>query len=335
MYPEADKLKEIVDSAKTIVVIQADNPDSDSLGSALALEQILSDLGKEVFMYCGVDMPSYLNYMKGWDRVQKDLPGKFDISIIVDASTMTLLEKLSQSGQQGWVSSKPCVVLDHHEVVEKLIPFSNLTITDWKRSSAGELIYALSKQLNWPLNKAAQEFIMYAILGDTQGLSNQLASADTYDIMAEMVRAGISRPDLEEERRASGKMPESIFKYKADLIKKTEFFLDNQLALVVVGQVEINNYSPLYNPAALIQGDMLQTKDVKVTIVLKYYDDEKVTGAIRTNPGAGIAAALADNFGGGGHKFASGFKIQKVDDFETLKNQIVDKVKELLDGQSE
>src|SRR3569623_1349840 len=106
MYPEADQTKQIVDQAKKIVVVQADNPDADSLGSALALEHILGDIGKEVYLYCGVDIPEYLRYLSGWDRVQKDLPNQFDASFIVDASTMTLLQKLNDSGQKGWLAAK-------------------------------------------------------------------------------------------------------------------------------------------------------------------------------------------------------------------------------------
>jgi bifunctional oligoribonuclease and PAP phosphatase NrnA len=69
MYKESKRLGEIVDAARKIVIVQADNPDADSLGSALALEHILGDLGKEPYLYCGVDMPGYLRYMSGWDRV--------------------------------------------------------------------------------------------------------------------------------------------------------------------------------------------------------------------------------------------------------------------------
>jgi nanoRNase/pAp phosphatase (c-di-AMP/oligoRNAs hydrolase) len=76
-----------------------------------------------------------------------------------------------------------------------------------------------------------------------------------------------------------------------------------------VPQEEINQYSPLYNPAPLIQADTLQTRGVEVAIVFKTYDSGKVTGAIRCNPSAPIAAGLAERFGGGGHKFASGFKV--------------------------
>jgi nanoRNase/pAp phosphatase (c-di-AMP/oligoRNAs hydrolase) len=54
---------------------------------------------------------------------------------------------------------------------------------------------------------------------------------------------------------------------------------------------------------------MLQTSDVQVAIVFKSYDDGKITAAIRCNPTAGIAAELAKHLGGGGHAFASGFKV--------------------------
>ena len=151
MYDQADHLNQIIQAAHKIVIVQADNPDGDSLGSALALEQILGDMGKVPYLYCGVDMPGYLRYLAGWDRVEKDLPQQFDASIIVDASTMTLLQKLNESGQKNWLASRPCVVLDHHLTVQNQIEFAQISINDDARSSATELIYLLAKQLNWPL----------------------------------------------------------------------------------------------------------------------------------------------------------------------------------------
>jgi phosphoesterase RecJ-like protein len=330
MYPETTKIKDYVDAATRIVIIQADNPDADSLGSALALEHILGDLGKEPLLYCAVDMPTYLRYMSGWDRVQKDLPNKFDMSIIVDASTMTLFERLKDSAQASWLATKPCVVLDHHKVVEQPIPFASVTINDSKRASAGELIYIVAQELKWPLSQAAQEFLMGSILGDTQGLSNDLASAGTYRIVADMIEAGVSRPRLEELRREYGKMPQEIYTYKATLIGNTEFSSNGQIACVTVPQSEISRYSPLYNPGPLIQGDMLQTSGVRVAIVFKSYTDGKITAAIRCNPGSGIAATLASHFNGGGHANASGFKITDGRSFEVIKAECLEKAAALL-----
>src|ERR1017187_4885750 len=142
-YPEATDIKSIIDNGQHLVIIQADNPDADSLGSSLALEHILGDLGKQVSLYCGIDMPTYIRYLSGWDRVNKDLPKQFDASIIVDASTYTLLEKLQNSGQLSWVAARPSVILDHHAIVEHRLDFAKVVINDSGVWSTGELVYCL------------------------------------------------------------------------------------------------------------------------------------------------------------------------------------------------
>jgi phosphoesterase RecJ-like protein len=307
-YDEAEQIRSIINTAGHIVVIQADNPDADSLGSALALEQILSELGKKVSLYCGVDMPSYLHYASGWDRVSKELPQNFDASIIVDASTRTLFDILGKNQQLNWLGTKPCVVLDHHATVDNQIDFASVMIIDSNVASTGEVIYTLAKQLSWSVDTTSGEAVMLSILGDTQGLTNDLAKVSTYVVMSELLELGVSRVELEEKRREASKMHQDIFRYKAKLIARTEFYNDNQLAIVSVPYDEIISYSPLYNPAPLIQGDMLQTAGVGIAIVLKIYPD-KITGAIRCNNGYGIGADLATQLGGGGHPYASGFKV--------------------------
>ena len=323
-----DTLKEIIEAAEHIIILQADNPDADSLGSALALEQLLGNLGKTVSLYGGVDTPTYLRYLSGWDRVSSELPQKFDASIIVDASTLSLFEKLSTSGQQGWIASKPCIVLDHHETTDDSIYFANTVINQPELSSTGELIFQIADSLGWTIDSIAATNIMSAILGDTQGLTNELTTANTYRIMATLTDFGANRTQLEELRREFSKMDARIFKYKAALIDRTELHHENQIAIVTIPQSEINEFSPLYNPAPLIQGDMLQTLGVKIAIVLKHYDNGKVLASIRAN--APIAAELAASFGGGGHSYASGFKIDSTNDFLGVKTNCIQKTIDLL-----
>jgi phosphoesterase RecJ-like protein len=328
-YPQATAIDAILKDANHIVIIQADNPDADSLGSSLALEQILTTMGKKVSLYCGVDMPGYLQYVRGRERVYNELPNQFDASIIVDASTRTLLEILEKNKQVGWLAAKPCIVLDHHLVSESPIDFAQQTIIDAEIASTGELIYLLARQNNWPLDAICGEAIMVSILGDTQGLTNDLAKASTYHVMADLLALGVNRVQLEERRREFSKMDQEILRYKAKLIERTEFYNDGQLAIVTVPYNEIISYSPLYNPAPLIQTDLLQTKGVGVTVVLKVYPD-KVTGAIRCNNGYPVGAELASRLGGGGHPFASGFKITDGRPINEVKSECLRLVTELL-----
>jgi len=329
-YPETQTLQRLISAANHIVLIQADNPDADSLGSALALEGILANLKKQTSLYCAVDMPGYLRYMQGWDRVTKELPAAFDLSIIVDASTMTLLDTFQDARVKGIMASKPCIIFDHHEITDNPIPFATTIINDWKRASTGELLYVLGKELSWPFDQSVYENIASTILGDTQGLTNELAKPETYRIMAELIEQGVNRPKLEEIRREFGKMPEAIFRYKGRLIERTELHADNRIALVTVPQKEINEYSPLYNPAPLIQTDMLQTTGVQLAVVLKHYDSGRITAAIRANNGYTVAGKLAEYFGGGGHQYASGFKLENGRPLQEIKSECIAKATELL-----
>jgi phosphoesterase RecJ-like protein len=327
-YPDAPAIHELLANTNHVVVVQADNPDADSLGSALALEHILGDLGKEVSLYCGVDIPTYLRYLPGWDRVQKDLPKQFDASFIVDVSTYTLLEQLYKTTQLNWLKTKPCVVLDHHQTVDKALDFVATSIIDPNAASTGDVIYHLAKSNGWHVSKDAAEQLMTSILGDTQGLTNELTSAETYRTMAELTDLGAERPKLEELRREASKMAEEIYRYKGELIRRTQLAANGKIAHVMVPQDEINRYSPLYNPAALIQFDMLQIQGVVLSIVFKTYDDGHVTAAIRSS--VPIAGALAEHMGGGGHDYASGFKIDGGQDYESIRDKCLAQATALL-----
>lgn len=327
------KIGALVAAAQKIVIIQADNPDADSLGSALALEQILESLGKQTYLYCGVDIPDYLKYLEGWSRVLPELPSQFDASIIVDASTSSLLEKLIETKQYQWLGSKPCIVLDHHAETDSSIDVATVAHIDASVSSTGELLYKLARELEWPVDSTSGDAMMAAILGDTQGLTNDLASAQTYRVVADLIDYGVDRVALEERRRALSKMDPRIYKYKAMLINQTSFELDGQLATVVIPQDQINEYSPLYNPGPLIQPDILQTVGVQVGIVFKVYADSKITAMIRSTSGAPIAGTIAAHFGGGGHPHAAGFKILDGTPFDeiyrTCRKVVADALNEL------
>jgi bifunctional oligoribonuclease and PAP phosphatase NrnA len=327
-----DQIKEIIDGSQRIVVLQADNPDADSLGSALALEAILSEQGKDVALYCAVDIPGYLKYLTGWSRVLREMPKNFDASIIVDTSTKTLFEKSIETGEYQWLGTKPCIVMDHHAETANDIEFATVVLNPEKASSTAEVIYDFAKTTYGSVPADAFDPIMTGILGDTQGLTNQLATAHTYEIMSELIAGGADRPALEELRREASKMHESIYRYKGTLIERTEFTNDNQIALVSIPQAELMLYSPLYNPGPLIQTDMLQIEGVRVGIVFKVYDDGKITGMIRCNAGAEIANKIAVHFGGGGHGFAAGFKITDGRPFNEVKSECVSYTSELLNN---
>jgi phosphoesterase RecJ-like protein len=330
-YKEAEQIKPILAGGNKIVIVQADNPDTDSLASALALEQILGDMGKDPILYCGVDIPSYMQYLPGSDRVVKEIPHNFDVSIIVDTGSDSLLEQLGQSGSKNWLAAKPCIVIDHH-ATPATISFANV-ICNHEAVATGEVIYELAQQLNWPLNLQAMKLVAIAILSDSLGLTTEATSARSIHIIAELVEAGVSLPEIENARRETMKRDAILIPYKGRLLQRVEFYDDEQIAYLTIPWDEIEKYSPLFNPPMLVIDDMRMARNTKVAICFKLYPGGKVTAKIRCNWGSPIAAKLAEHFGGGGHDYAAGFKVQDGRNFDDLKKDCLDMASSLLEQQ--
>jgi len=328
-YPEAQQIRELLASTERVVVLQADNPDGDSLGSALALEQILHELGKEPILYCGVDIPGYLSYMQGWDRVTKELPPQFDAAIIVDTSANSLFEQLEKTGQKGWVAAKPTILIDHHPV-ENSITFANV-VCNQKAVATAEVIYELAEQLDWPLNLTAKRMLASAIMSDSLGLTTEGTSGRSIHIIGELVDGGVSIAALEQARRELMRKSPELIVYKGKLLQRIEYFADNRIAAITIPWEEIQRYSPQYNPSMLVLDEMRGAIGTEIAIAFKLYSDGHVTAKIRSNLGTPIAGELAAAFGGGGHAYASGFKAAKNNSFTELKSACIQKATELLD----
>ncbi|PLS81206.1 hypothetical protein CYG49_02645 [Candidatus Saccharibacteria bacterium] len=322
-----DQIDKALSGAKRIIVIQAENPDGDSLGSALALEELLGDQGKEVLLYCPVDIPKYLRYAKGWDRVSQDWPRAFDAAIIVDTASETLLERAIIPAQRAALERVPVIVLDHHETAGNL-RFETITITNPKAVATGELIFAIATELKWQINAQAAEHMILAILSDSLGLTTPNTSAVSIHTVASLVEQGASINELENRRREFMKKSPEILAYKGKLIERIEYFLDDQLALIHIPWNEIEEFSDQYNPSMLVLDEMRLVEKVRVAIAIKTYPDGKVTGKIRTNPDAPVAEIIGGFFGGGGHAFAAGFRVYE--NFEQIKTELIGAVDKAL-----
>ena len=317
---------EFIKDKNRICVIQAENPDGDSLGSAIALDYLLSD--KEVSLYCPVDVPKYLRYFTDWSRVTNEFDFKADGYIIVDTAAEVLLSKLlDDSAIKNRLYNAPVLVIDHHETPDDL-NFPHESIIE-VRPACAELIYSIAKEQGIEINVEAAEAIFQGILSDTLGLTSSSVTAETFEIAADLTRLGAVISDLEDRRREFMKKSPRILDYKADLIKRIEYSLDGELATVHIPWDDIREYSDEYNPNVLILEEMRLVEGVKVAVAVKTYPDGKVTGKIRTASEAPIAEKIAGYFGGGGHPQAAGFRTYDTT-YEEVVRDLVKIVPELL-----
>lgn len=307
---------------KRICIIQAENPDGDSLGSAIALDYILQDT--ENYLYCPVDIPRYLHYFEDWSRVEIDFDYRADGYIIVDTASSVLLSKLlDDTAIRNCLYTKPVFVLDHHESEDDL-DFPHQAIIE-PLPACADLIFKIAKANDLEINRSAAEVLYSAISSDTLGLVSQSVTADTMRTMADLIDLGADPAELEEKRREYMKKSQRILDYKADLIKRVEYSLDGQLATVLIPFEDIQMYSDEYNPNVLILEELRLVEGVIVAIAIKTYPDGKVTGKVRSSEP--IAEQIAGYFGGGGHPYAAGFRT-----YDTSYEEVVAEVVRIMPG---
>lgn len=316
---EFEIAKNLIEKATKITVIQAENPDGDSLGSALALEEILGEAGKEVQPFCPVDIPKYLRYFSGWDRISDNL-WPSDLFVIVDTASQILLSKIWENPlYRNLLEKTPILVIDHHTDATPDLEFSHKIILK-EASSCAEVIFDFAKNSGFEINQQAAEHLMGAILSDTLGFSTQNISPETFEIASQLTKLGASTAKIEEARREFSKKSPEILEYKGELLRRIEYFLDGKLALVHIPWDEIKKYSDKYNPSILVIDEMRLVEGVEVCVAIKTYPDGKLTGKVRTN--SPVAADIAGYFGGGGHAYAAGFRVYEKYD-EILRELLV------------
>lgn len=306
--------------AQKIVIIQAENPDGDSLGSSLALEELLSEAGKDVKLYCAIDIPKYMHYIKGWDRVEKDWPTDREVAIIVDTFAEALIQQaLAQPGVRHFLETHPVIVIDHHQDAEGDLPFNTIAINDSTAVATSEILFSLAQEAGWNITPMAAECMFVSIQADSLGLTTPSTTAESYRIAAELVAHGANPSEIEARRREYMKKPADILKYKGMLIERIEYHLDGKLATVHIPWAEIEEYSDRYNPSVLVLEEMRMVENVEVAVAIKTYPDGKLTGKIRVN--APIADKIAGYFGGGGHAYAAGFKV--FENYDTIIKELL------------
>ena len=316
MYETATQL---INDAKKIIVIQAENPDGDSIGSSVALEEILGDLGKEVVLYCPIETPKYLRYIKGWDRIVMDFDTSADLAIIVDTAADVLITKVLETrGVRHFLESHPVLVIDHH-TTESNLSFDH-TMLAGDAVATSEIIYGLAAENNWPINQQAAENMLVAIMSDSLGLTTQNVTARTFEVCSKLVALGASNSTIEERRREFMKKAPEILAYKGELIGRIEYFLDGKLAVVHIPFEDIQKYSDQYNPSVLVLDEMRLVENVEIGVAIKTYPDGKVTGKLRAN--LPIAETVAGYFGGGGHKYAAGFRAYE--QYDTIVRELIE-----------
>src|SRR5438045_2377987 len=160
-------------------------PDGDALGSQLALALSLQALGKEVRVWNEDGMLEKYSFLPRAELLTKPPSTADDVDVAIALDTA--IQNRLGTALAAVRSAKIWINIDHHLSNPG---YGDLVIVDPSAPATGEIIFRLIKSQGLPLNHDIAENLFAAISTDTGSFQYPKTSARTFEIAAELVRAG-------------------------------------------------------------------------------------------------------------------------------------------------
>ncbi|MBQ2541594.1 MAG: DHH family phosphoesterase [Paludibacteraceae bacterium] len=328
---KVEQIRHFLSDASHIVILTHMSPDGDAMGSSLALYHWLKSQGTGVALIVPNRFPSFFQWMPGVGDIIVYDERKAEADALLAAADLMLCTDFNEPKRIGQVADRmlenPCpkVLIDHH-----LHPadFADVTLSYPSSPSASQLVYLLLSTINYQLstslhpqlstlNLSVATCIYTGMMTDTGNFSFNSNHPEMYEILAELVRAGVDKDAVYN----------AVFNaYSADrmrlvgycLYSKMRIFPEHHAALVCLSRKELYRFRFQTGDAEGIVNMPLQISDVRYSCFMREDKLEphereragnaktKVKISFRSQGDRPVNVFAADWFHGGGHANAAG-----------------------------
>jgi phosphoesterase RecJ-like protein len=270
-------------------------PDGDAIGSQLAMAAALRHLGKEVRVINRDPAPPPLRVFPGVADIQvadgTDDPG--DCVIVMESGD------LSRTGVAG-LDRGFIINIDHH--VGNTM-FGAVNWFDLSAAACGEMVFDLVRDLGVPLTREIAVHVYVAILTDTGSFHYSNITPRTFEISRLCVEAGVDPAVVAcsvYDCNTLGRL--RLF---AAVLDRMQLDPEGRLAILSVDQRLAAECGGTYEDADGLINEPLTVKDIQAVVFFKELAPRDWRVSMRSKGPVDINA-VAKEYGGGGHKNASG-----------------------------
>lgn len=301
------KLIDKIKTAKKIVLSTHRTPDGDGLGSELALFHFLKEQNYDVRLI-HVDKPAFkYNFITKKAPIEIFQPTTSldaDLVLIFDTNDGRMIPGLWDKIVEGKIDFS---FIDHHPLLNEAPDTGIYSFVDTKAASTGEIAYKLIKELGGVFNENIAEAIYTSICFDTQLFRYIKSSAISHQIAAEMIPF-LTDPEYIHDN-LFGNIPIEKFKFISHCTNKIQFLFNDQLAYLEIMDEDLIRFNMSNEDTRDLTDQILGIDSVELAIVVIPTTEGKRLSFRSKKPIEVLD--IAKQFGGGGHRFASGAFVAK------------------------
>lgn len=291
-------------AGSSIVLSTHVNSDGDGCGSESALARLLVQMGFKPTVVNPTPWPEMFDFLaEGIDIVEARPDGistmeNADALIVLDISELKRLSILADTVREF---KGPVLVIDHHVPGET--PFGTEVVSDVSACATGELIYDFATVLGLEVTPEIARAIYVALLTDTGSFRFSNTSARCLAVAAQLLSRGVDPEEMYQRIYAS--VPIGKIHLLRDALKTLQVDEDIGLAWISVEKDALSKYNLLPENLDGIVEHARSIKGTQLAIFFRELPNNRVKISFRAS-GAVDTNQIAREFGGGGHKKASG-----------------------------
>jgi bifunctional oligoribonuclease and PAP phosphatase NrnA len=307
-YKESKLILKEVKKAKSILLNCHRGPDPDSIGSALALAEVLKGMGKQTEIICpSEELYDSVDFLKGYRSIRKGVDfekfafDKFDLFICLDSSSWGMVA----GSENVSFPTIPIVVIDHHVTNPQ---YGKINLVDENISSAGEIVYRIVADWDAPLTKDVATALLTAIIGDTGAFRFSNATALTFEAAQKLMEKGADRNMIIKRVYANEKF--NLLKFWGEVLSVMKI---DRTGKFVWSAIPIKTFEKYNRPQTGKETAASSFVAVVEGTDFGFVAIEQVKGVLSISfrgRGDFDTSAIARELGGGGHAAASGAKIE-------------------------
>lgn len=300
-------LVDLIHAHQRFVLSSHVRPDADAIGSELGLAFALESLGKNVRIVNPSAAPPNLFFLDPTQRVHKIGEGlseaearDTDVHIIVDTSAWGQLLDVGSVFKKTLAKK---VVIDHHVSSDAL---GALEFKDITAAATGELIFELGTELGCKFSPQAANALYCAIATDTGWFRFPSTTSRTMRIIGQLIDAGaephvLYRLLYEQQTVARSRLAGRV-------LSRIAMDADGKLAYLWVTLRDFRECGAGAPDTEDLVNECLRIAGVQAAFIAIEQPNQHIKVSLRSRLGINVAA-VAETFGGGGHKQAAGVVI--------------------------
>ncbi len=289
---------ELIENKRNFAITTHIKPDGDGVGSSLGLCWLLRSLGKNAEVIVHGEVPIAYRSLPGADEIRdiKAIDGKYDAVFVIECSDV------DRPGIAG-LDREFTVNIDHHATSEH---FGSINWIDSTASAVGEMIYNLCKAIGGKITKDIAECVYMALVTDTGSFHFPNTSDRTLKVASELIKAGAKPSKIGEA--VYNNYPWSRIELMRQVLETVKRDETGRIA-------SMRQTLAMHESSGAVDGDNngfvnipLAAKEVVAVVYMREIGKDKYRASLRSKGDIDVAK-VAEKFGGGGHKNASGLSI--------------------------